>query len=101
LVQLYKDILTDTSWPATGIACQFIQRADGTDLWDSAKKRLIVYYAANSTDAIYQPIVVTDFGDLIDPNEKLNIEKFLLFQPIPIHLIRQPQSIIQLVVRNL
>lgn len=60
LVQLFKNIVTDTNWPTTGIACQFVHGADGTDLWDSDKKVLIAHNDENSNAALYHLIELGD-----------------------------------------
>jgi len=83
LVHIYQNILTATNWPTTGIVCQFIHGVDGTDLWNSVKKILIVYNDENSNEAIYHTIVVNDLVDRIDQNDKLHIEKFTLFPAYP------------------
>jgi len=83
LVQLYKNIQTDTDWPTTGIACQFVQDADGTDLWDSDKKVLIAHHDENSNNALYHLFDLRDFEAAISSNNPTSAGRLFLFPACP------------------
>jgi len=83
LVKIYQSILTNTSWPTTGISCQFVHAVDGTDLWDSAGTILVVHNDENSNEAIYRTIVVEDLTDIINEKDKFHVDKFALYPAYP------------------
>ncbi len=83
LVQIYQDILTNPSWPPTGISCQFIHAADGTDLWNSGRIILVVHNDENSNEAIYRTIVVEDLTPIINKKDKFDVDKFVLYPAYP------------------
>ncbi len=83
LVQIYQNILTNTSWPTTGISCQFVRAADGTDLWNSRRAIMIVHNDENSNEAIYHTITIENLTDIINEKDKFNIDKFMLYPAYP------------------
>jgi len=83
LEKLYQNILKNTAWPLTGISCQFVHAADGTDLWESRTRVLIVHNDVNSNEAIYNTIDLEDLTDLIRESDKPKVDKIALYPAYP------------------
>ncbi|MCK5457992.1 MAG: T9SS type A sorting domain-containing protein, partial [Melioribacteraceae bacterium] len=83
LEQINEQIINDTNWPPTGISCQFVQASDGSDLWYSDRKILIVHNDENSNNAVYHNITVEDLTDINIAKDEIYPNGFKLYPAYP------------------